>query len=73
MIGYKDFNWKKNKLFLRTEDTKISVVPDKEQEGMFRVKWPDGVLSEDFYNLARVKDTAINYGMEARNKVLDSI
>jgi len=34
---------------------KIEIVPDIKYPGMFRLKWPDGVLSMDFYNLSGVK------------------
>lgn len=29
-----------------------------EENGFYRVKYPDGVLSEDFYNLTRAKNHA---------------
>lgn len=36
----------------------MNIVEDMKHEGMYRIQWPDGVLSEDFYNLARAKDHA---------------
>jgi hypothetical protein len=44
------------------------VVKDKKVKDMFRLKWPDGVLSEDFYNLARANDILKNYA-EYRNNM----
>ena len=40
-----------------------TVVKDKKygKQGMYRLKWPDRVLSEDFYNLTRANDILKNY------------
>jgi hypothetical protein len=37
---------------------KYKIVPDTEFEGMYRIQYPDGVLSEDFYNKTRAKEHA---------------
>lgn len=55
---YRDFNFKKEKLYVQGVDTGISVVPDLVHENMFRVKWPDGVLSKDFYNFTMARENA---------------
>lgn len=39
----------------------ISIVQDKVHKHMYWLKWKDGVLSEDFYNLTRVKDILANH------------
>lgn len=44
------------------------IVKDLEFTGMYRLQWPDGVLSEDFYNLTRVKDILRNYDFYVENK-----
>lgn len=46
-------SWKNNQL-VHKDELKMEVVPS--EEGLFRVKWPDGVLSQDHYNLTRAKD-----------------
>ena len=48
----------------------LSVVPDDvyAEEMMFRVRWPDGVLSEDFYNISRAKDNAKTIAIDMLNK-----
>lgn len=35
---------------------KHKIVPDIELKDMFRVKYPDGILSADFYNKARASN-----------------
>jgi hypothetical protein len=39
----------------------IKVVADTKYPTMYRLKWKDGVLSEDMYNLTRAKDILRNY------------
>lgn len=39
----------------------VKIVEDKKWEGMWRLKWEDGVLSEDFYNKTRANDILLNY------------
>lgn len=34
----------------------FEVVPEEAYPGMYRVKYPDGVLSADFYNFDRAND-----------------
>lgn len=34
----------------------FEVVPEEAHPGMYRVKYPDGVLSADFYNFDRAND-----------------
>lgn len=42
-------------------------------QGMFRVRYPDGVLSEDYYNLTRAKDFAAKMNESlARQKRLEA-
>lgn len=41
-----------------SKSKKHRIAKDKEFEGMYRVKYPDGELSADFYNLARAKNHA---------------
>lgn len=39
----------------------IKIVKDSTYPTQYRLKWEDGVLSEDFYNLTRAKDILVNY------------
>ena len=65
-----NFNWKLEKgvykLFLSSEDTKYSVVfshglmlPQDIPGKFYKIRNPDAVLSQEFYNLARAKDNCI--------------
>lgn len=68
MIGRGDLNYKFKKLYHGTKDTGFSVVKDTETENMWRVRWPDGILSEDYYNLTWAKDHAARLYAEDQNK-----
>src|ERR1700746_1864134 len=52
--GFQDkgANWKDQQLYYFSTPTGISYQGDG---GGYRVVWPDGVVSADYYNLARVK------------------
>lgn len=45
---------------------KTTVVKDEKFENMYRVRWEDGVLSENFYNLTRASEFSkkLNSGIE---------
>lgn len=49
---------------------KFEIVPHEEYPGQFRVKYPDGVLSKDFYNYTRAREHAsiLSTSKEYRNK-----
>ena len=36
------------------------IVEDEQQEGMYRLKWPNGKLSEDYYNKSRATEILRN-------------
>ena len=54
----RDCTWKENKLYFRGRLIG-QVVPDGKYPRMWRVKRPDGSLS-DMVNLTRAKDAAVN-------------
>ena len=54
MIEYKNLNYQGNNLYNGSEDTGYSVVLWSTRG--WKVLWPDGVLSEDFYNLNRARE-----------------
>lgn len=37
------------------------VVQDETYQNLYRLKWPEGVLSEDLYNKSRATDILLNY------------
>ena len=39
----------------------IAVIQDTKYPTMYRLKWKDGVLSADFYNLSRANDILQHY------------
>lgn len=62
--------FKDNKLFHNDEDTKYSVVQDKIYSEMYRIRFPDGELS-DMANFTRTRyklkgylAEEVNYGLE---------
>lgn len=57
-------SWEDNKLFYEGE-LKVEVVP-AELPRMFRLKWPDGVLSADFYNIDWAKQNARKIAMSGK-------
>lgn len=44
----------------------MRIVKDKVHPNMYRIKWPDGVLSADFYNKTRARDISrhINFYLD---------
>lgn len=68
MIGKKQLNFKFKKLYHGDKDTGYSVVPGGPEYKMWKVSWPDGVLSDDYYNLTRAKDHAASLYLEDENK-----
>lgn len=61
MLGFDELHWK-NPVSLYHGDRKVlSLTPNKEYLGMWRVKWPDGVLSDNFYNHTRAKENAMKW------------
>lgn len=71
MISSDKLSFKFKKLYYFEKDTRFSVVPDS-VEGMWRVRWPDGVLSQDYYNLVRAKDHCAKVFMELGNTAVES-
>lgn len=70
--GSRRLSWSKNKLYLGKQ-VLFEVVPDSTHKGMFRIKWPDGVLSEDLYNLSHAKDNSVKLALkQLNNGVIDS-
>ena len=49
--------WRENVLYDNQRDTGFSIVPDEKYSGMWRVRYPDGTLS-DMVNRVRAKDAA---------------
>lgn len=62
MIARKDLSWVKKKLHHGRKSTGFSVIPS-----LWRVQYPDGVLSKDHYNLTRAKEHASNEYLSTEN------
>lgn len=56
--GLSDIHWIEEKLYFRRKDVKLKIIPS---EGFFRIEWPDGVQSSDFYNFTRARLAAKVY------------
>jgi hypothetical protein len=52
------YSWKNNKLYNGTKNTKFSLEEHSEYKNMYFIKFPDGSLSEDFYNISWGKQNA---------------
>jgi hypothetical protein len=57
MIDRNDLRWKDDRLMVRGRWSGARIVPDPKWPKMFRVEFPEGVLS-DMVNLTRAKDAA---------------
>lgn len=55
---YRDFNFREEKLYILDTDTGVSIEQDGACPPMFRVRWPDGVLSADKYNFTMARENA---------------
>ena len=55
---------------MEIEERPTKIVKDKKHPGMYRLKWKDGTLSEDCYNLTRVTDIKKNYLMYRKNMLV---
>lgn len=69
MKEFKDLTFERDGGVYCGERRVIEVVPDETYSGMYRVRWPDGVVSADFYNLARAK---VHAGVAAVRMLNDS-
>jgi hypothetical protein len=57
MYGHQDLHWKDSRLYLGSCATGNSITPDTKYPSMWRVRYPDGSLS-DIVNLTRARDGA---------------
>jgi hypothetical protein len=67
MRGFKEFEWRGDKLMLGTRNTGAKILPDSQWPGMWRVEYPRGVIS-DMANLSRARDAAVHLVMLHVNK-----
>lgn len=65
--GRDKLSWKKDKLMFKNKEI-ISVVPDARHTSQWRVLWPNGDLSTDFYNYSRAKEHSVLLALEILNK-----
>lgn len=69
MIGRDDLIWKDKELYQGNKKTGYSVVPDGGLGKFYKVKWPDGNLSEDYYNLTWGKENTIKAYLASVNSM----
>jgi hypothetical protein len=61
-------SWRGNRLFLKEGSALLAeIVPDPQWSGMWRVRLPDGSLS-DMVNITRAKDAARSLALLALNR-----
>lgn len=59
-LRFRDFKWEDKKLFVGKDKTGFEII----QLELYKIKFPDGELSKDFYNLTRAKDNAVRKAMD---------
>ena len=66
MYGYRETRWDGYRLRLSTGRILATIEPDRDWVGMFRVRLPDGRLT-DMTNLTRAKDAAVSLALSTLN------
>lgn len=59
--GLSDLHWIDERLYFKGKDVNLKIVPFGE---FFKIEWPDGVQSADFYNFTRARQAAKKYILE---------
>lgn len=59
--GLSDIHWVDEKLYFRGKDVGLRIVPFMLSDVLFRIQWPDGSESVDFYNFTRARLAAKTY------------
>lgn len=62
VYAYSEFSFKNDKLYLGNKNTKYSIKPcevENTETVFYQIRFPDGSLSDDYYNRDRVKDNLI--------------
>lgn len=59
------FRWSDNDLLFKRKIF-MRIFPDKDHINMWRVEYPDNVLSADFYNKTRAKENALTEAMRIK-------
>ena len=68
MINTKNLNFKKNKLYYGTKNTGFRAFPQ-----MWSIKYPDGSLSKDVYNLTRAKEHCVKEYIRQENNSIEAL
>ncbi len=69
-MGLQDIRWEGHRLRLSTGRPLATVEPDSEWAGMYRVRLPDGRLT-DMVNLSRAKDATVALALSTLNNRTD--
>lgn len=64
MISNKDLVWKEDKLMLKDQ---VMFTLYKDGAGKYRLRWPNGDVTKDFYNQTRAKNNAKRIVLEEIN------
>lgn len=68
VYSHNQFKWIDGALYLNGVDLGFQLIPFWVNEIKFyKIIWPDGVVSADFYNLTRAKDSLISHCMTELN------
>lgn len=70
VYAQKEFKWNGNTVEIRHGNFMLqlySVTPAKDQQGLWRVVYPDGEPSADFYNKTRAKEHSMILSMRYMN------
>ena len=67
IFGRNDLKWDGDRLCLHSGRLLATVEPDQKWNGMWRVRLPDGFLS-DMVNRTRARDAAISLALGALNR-----
>jgi hypothetical protein len=66
-FGSKELTWWDHELYFK--DKYLGKVITA-AHGLWRIEWPDGIRSVDYYNLTRAKEHMINVGLKELNNAL---
>ena len=66
VFAARDLTWDGEKLLCNRRQTGFTIVPDEKYSAMWRVKHPDGQLS-DMVNRTRAKDAALSLALAVLN------
>lgn len=70
IVGRNQLKWKNDDLFYQNRKM-ISIFLGNSDSDLWWVKWPDGIISADFYNKTRAKEHAIKIILKELNNAIE--